>query len=93
LPLAYDPPVANADELQIELQAGPDHPDLVGCWQQKAPVRRLTNLAGIPVLLLTGEASTTRPMIIAPRNTSRPPGSAWISCGSKIAACTATATW
>ena len=57
LPLAYDPPITSADELQIELQADPDHPDLVRCCRQKAPARRLQNLAEIPVLLLTGEAS------------------------------------
>lgn len=57
LPLAYDPPISSPDELDIELQAVPDHPDLVRCWQQKAPARRLKNLAGIPVLLVTGEAS------------------------------------
>jgi pimeloyl-ACP methyl ester carboxylesterase len=57
LPLAYDPPVAGADGLRIELQAEPDHPDLVRCWQQRAPTRRLKNLVDIPVLLLTGEAS------------------------------------
>jgi pimeloyl-ACP methyl ester carboxylesterase len=57
LPLAYDPPVASPDELPIELQAEPDHPDMVRCWRQQAPARRLVNLAYIPVILVTGEAS------------------------------------
>jgi pimeloyl-ACP methyl ester carboxylesterase len=57
LPLAYDPPVASPGDLAIEQQAEPDHPDLVRCWQQKAPARRLLNLAGLPVLIVTGEAS------------------------------------
>ena len=57
LPLTYDPPAASPADLAIEQQAEPDHPDLVRCWQQKAPARRLANLAGIPVLLVTGEAS------------------------------------
>ena len=57
LPLVYDPPAAAPDDLAIELQAEPDHPDLVRCWQQKAPARRLANLAGIPVVIVTGEAS------------------------------------
>ncbi len=57
LPLAYDPPASLSDELAIELEAEPDHPDLVRCWRQKAPARRLANLAGIPVVLITGEAS------------------------------------
>ncbi|HWB49416.1 MAG TPA: alpha/beta hydrolase [Stellaceae bacterium] len=57
LPLAYDPPVAGAGDLQVERQDAPDGPGLVRCWQQKSPARRLKNLADIPVLLLTGEAS------------------------------------
>ena len=57
LPLTYDPPAASAADLAVEQQAEPDHPDLVRCWQQKAPARRLPNLAGIPVAIVTGEAS------------------------------------
>jgi len=57
LPLAYDPPAADPSELAIEQQTAPDRPDFVRCWRQKPPARRLTNLAGIPVLLVTGEAS------------------------------------
>ena len=57
LPLVYEPPAASPGELGIERQAEPDHPDLVRCWQQKAPARRLANLAGIPVAIVTGEAS------------------------------------
>jgi pimeloyl-ACP methyl ester carboxylesterase len=57
LPLTYDPPAAMASDLAIEQEAAPDHPDLIRCWRQKAPVWRLPNLAGIPVAILTGEAS------------------------------------
>ena len=57
LPLTYDPPAASASDLAIERQAEPDHPDLIRCWRQKAPARRLPNLAGIPVAIITGEAS------------------------------------
>ena len=57
LPLTYDPPIADALELAIERQEVPDRPDLTCCWQQKAPARRLKNLAQIPVMLVTGEAS------------------------------------
>jgi pimeloyl-ACP methyl ester carboxylesterase len=57
LPLTYDPPASAPSDLAIEQQADPDHPDLVRCWQQKAPARRLVNLAGIPVVIVTGEAS------------------------------------
>ncbi|HTQ34303.1 MAG TPA: alpha/beta hydrolase [Stellaceae bacterium] len=57
LPLVYDPPAAGPEELAIEPEAQPDHPDLVRCWRQKGPARRLANLAGIPVAIVTGEAS------------------------------------
>jgi pimeloyl-ACP methyl ester carboxylesterase len=57
LPLTYDPPIAAAAELDVEQQEQPDHPDLVRCWVQKSPARRLAKLADKPVLLLTGEAS------------------------------------
>jgi pimeloyl-ACP methyl ester carboxylesterase len=57
LPLTYDPPAKSPGDLGIELQEEPDHPDLVRCWVQKSPPRRLVNLADKPVLLLTGEAS------------------------------------
>jgi pimeloyl-ACP methyl ester carboxylesterase len=57
LPLVYDPPAVAPDELAIELQVEPDHRDFVRCWRQKAPARRLKNLAHIPVMLVTGEAS------------------------------------
>ena len=61
LPLTYDPPAASAAELAIEQQSEPDRPDLVRCWRQKAPARRLPNLAGVPVLIVTGEASYHAP--------------------------------
>jgi len=57
LPLGYDPPISDPSELTIEQQAEADHPDLIRCWQQRAPARRLANLAGLPVLIVTGEAS------------------------------------
>jgi pimeloyl-ACP methyl ester carboxylesterase len=57
IPIAYDPPVNDPTELKIEQQAQPDGPDLVRCWQQQAPARRLANLADIPVVVITTEAS------------------------------------
>lgn len=57
LPLAHEPPAGSPEELAIELEAEPDLPDVVRCWRQKAPARRLANLAHIPVVLVTGEAS------------------------------------
>jgi len=57
IPITYDPPITDPSQLQIEQQATPDKPDLVQCWQQKAPVHSLANLRSIPVMLLTSEAS------------------------------------
>jgi pimeloyl-ACP methyl ester carboxylesterase len=42
-------------------QAVADAPDLVRGWLQADPPRRLVNLAGIPILILTGEASYHAP--------------------------------
>lgn len=60
-PLAYDPPATDADPLQFQQQAAADGPDLVACWLQKGPARRLTNLAAIPVLVAVSEASYHAP--------------------------------
>ena len=57
IPITYDPPVNDPAELKIEQQAQPDGPDLVPCWQQQAPARRLANLANVPALVVTAEAS------------------------------------
>jgi len=57
LPLTYDPPVSPASPLEFEQQAEADAPDLSPCWSQKAKPRRLKNLAAIPVLVATSEAS------------------------------------
>ncbi len=39
----------------------PARPDLVRCWRQGEPARRLTNLAKIPVLIVTSQASYHAP--------------------------------
>src|SRR5271170_604615 len=57
IPIAYDPPVNDPTELKIEQQAQPDGPDLVRCWQQQSPARRFPNLANIPAVVITTEAS------------------------------------
>ena len=57
IPLTYDPPVSDPSELKTERQAQPDGPDLARCWQQQAPARCLANLADIPVIVITTEAS------------------------------------
>ena len=57
IPITYDPPVNDPAELKVEQQAKPDGPDLVRCWQQQAPARRLANLVNIPAAVITAEAS------------------------------------
>ena len=57
IPITYDPPVKDPNELRTEQQAEPDGPNLVRCIQQQAPARRLANLANIPVIVITTESS------------------------------------
>ncbi len=61
VPLAYSPAAAKAADLAIVRQAKPDAPDLVRCWLQKSPARRLPNLAKVPILVVTSEASYHAP--------------------------------
>ena len=57
VPLAYAPAAAKAADLAPAREARPDAPDLVRCWLQKPPARRLPNLAKVPILVVTSEAS------------------------------------
>ena len=57
IPMTYDPPVNDPAELKVEQQTQPDGPNLVLCWQQQAPARRLANLVNIPAVVITTEAS------------------------------------
>ena len=50
IPIAYDPPITDSSQLQIEQQEMPDKPDLVRCRQQMAPVHSLAYLRSIPVM-------------------------------------------
>ncbi|MDO9708104.1 alpha/beta hydrolase [Paracraurococcus lichenis] len=59
--LTYDPPVTDPAQLAVERQAEPEAPNLVPCWLQSGPPRSLPNLRGIPVAIITGEASYHAP--------------------------------
>jgi pimeloyl-ACP methyl ester carboxylesterase len=61
IPITYAPPVKSPVELAIVQQSKRDAPDLVRCWSQADPPRRLVNLQGIPVLVVTAEASYHAP--------------------------------
>jgi pimeloyl-ACP methyl ester carboxylesterase len=59
--LTYDPPVNDPKELRYEKQTKADGPDLVLCNLQSGTPRTLPNLRGIPIAILTGEASYHAP--------------------------------
>lgn len=56
-PLTFDPPATESSQIEIEQQAEADAPGLFRCWRQTEPPRQLPNLAGIPILIASGEAS------------------------------------
>jgi pimeloyl-ACP methyl ester carboxylesterase len=58
--LAYDG-VTEASQLQFVEQEKADAPELMKCWRQKEPARKLTNLARIPIVIFTSEASYHAP--------------------------------
>ena len=60
-PITYSPPVKNPSELQTVLEEKSDIPgDVVPCYLQKEPARKLVNLAGIPVVYLSAEGGYHR---------------------------------
>ena len=60
-PLKYDPPAGDPKDLGMAQQTAPDGPNLVRCWLQPASARQLTNLQGVPILIVTSEASYHAP--------------------------------
>lgn len=60
-PLTYSPSAQNPSDLQIVEEGRPDSPELCKCWLQKDPARQLPNLKGIPILVVTSEASYHAP--------------------------------
>jgi pimeloyl-ACP methyl ester carboxylesterase len=57
VPLSYDPPVKEASELSIVRQDEADNPNEVRCWLQTSPARQLPHLKGVPIAIVTSEAS------------------------------------
>ena len=60
-PLAYDPPMSGDSRIDFVREDKPDQPDHVRCWLQKAPARKLPNIAKVPTLIVTSEASYHAP--------------------------------
>jgi len=60
-PITYDPPIKAASELQTTLEEKSDIPgDVVACYVQKEPARKLVNLTKIPVVYLSSEGGYHR---------------------------------
>ncbi len=60
-PIHYDPPIQNPSELQVVLEEKSDIPgDVVACYVQKEPARKLVNLEKIPVVYLSSEGGYHR---------------------------------
>ena len=59
--LTFSPPAATASEIKFVKQEQADGPGLVRCWLQAEPARQLTSLKGIPILMVTAEASYHAP--------------------------------
>jgi pimeloyl-ACP methyl ester carboxylesterase len=59
--VAYDPPAETANDLKLIRQEQADGAGLVRCFLQAEPVRQLPNLKGVPILILTSEASYHAP--------------------------------
>lgn len=55
--LSFRPAPKSAAELAPTKQLAPDSKDLVGCWPMGGRKRTLPNLKGIPILIVTSEAS------------------------------------
>lgn len=56
IPVSYEPPVGDPAELGRQLRRAPEA-DLVDAYVQAEPAHRLANLAGLPVAVVTAEAS------------------------------------
>jgi hypothetical protein len=61
VPITYEPPLSGDTKLEFVRQDKPDKPDLVRCWMQKEPARKLRNLQDIPVVIIMSEASYHAP--------------------------------
>jgi pimeloyl-ACP methyl ester carboxylesterase len=60
-PITYDPPIQNPSELMVALDAKSDIPgDVVPCYLQQEPARKLVNLEKIPVVYLSAEGGYHR---------------------------------
>jgi pimeloyl-ACP methyl ester carboxylesterase len=57
IPLAYQPAVTDQSPLDFVRDDKPASPDVVTCWRQKEPAKKLVALDKIPLLIVQSEAS------------------------------------
>jgi pimeloyl-ACP methyl ester carboxylesterase len=57
IPLHYSPPLESPADLHPRREDAADGPGLANCWAQTDPPHQLTNLKGIPILIVTTESS------------------------------------
>ena len=57
VPLRFEPPVQSPTDLTVVQAEAPASPDRIRCWLQAEPARQLPNLARVPAVIVTGEAS------------------------------------
>jgi hypothetical protein len=55
--MTYSPPITEPKQLTVVQQATADGPNLERCRMQAEPARKLTNLSGIPILIIATESS------------------------------------
>jgi pimeloyl-ACP methyl ester carboxylesterase len=60
-PMTYEPPAEKVEDLKLTRQETADGAGLVRCFMQAEPARKLPRLAGIPILIVTSEASYHAP--------------------------------
>lgn len=57
VPLRFEPPVSSPSDLTVVQTDQPTRPGQIRCWLQAEPARQLPNLAKVPSVIVTGEAS------------------------------------
>ncbi len=56
-PMTFSPAVATPADLHMTRQESAAGPDLTRCWLPASPAPQLTNLRGVPILIVVSEAS------------------------------------
>ena len=62
IPLGFQPPVSAPEDLTVVQAKAPAAEGRIRCWLQGEPVRKLPNLARVPAVIVTAEASFRAPV-------------------------------